>query len=102
MVKRRKITDLTLDSWNNFVKLGFCTGFSVVCFYQIEALAQAIKENTIVFLETGSGKTLIAIMLLCHYAYLLKKSSSCIAVFLVVGTHCCIGQTISGVCEKAP
>ncbi|KAM0061654.1 putative ribonuclease III [Helianthus debilis subsp. tardiflorus] len=50
--------------------------------YQIEALALAIKENTIVFLETGSGKTLIAIMLLRHYAYLLKKSSP-YAVFLV-------------------
>ncbi|MFS7938541.1 putative P-loop containing nucleoside triphosphate hydrolase [Helianthus anomalus] len=61
--------------------------------YQIEALAQAIKENTIVFLGMGSGKTLIAIMLLCHYAYLLKKPSPCIAVFLVVGTHCRIGQT---------
>ncbi|KAK9075164.1 hypothetical protein SSX86_003484 [Deinandra increscens subsp. villosa] len=51
--------------------------------YQIEALAQAIKENTIVFLETGSGKTLIAIMLIRHYAYLLKKPSPYIAVFLV-------------------
>ncbi|KAI3783735.1 hypothetical protein L1987_42821 [Smallanthus sonchifolius] len=51
--------------------------------YQIEALEQAIKENTIVFLETGSGKTLIAIMLLRHYAYLLRKPSPYIAVFLV-------------------
>ncbi|KAD4584078.1 hypothetical protein E3N88_21679 [Mikania micrantha] len=51
--------------------------------YQMEALAQAIQKNTIVFLETGSGKTLIAIMLLRHYAYLLKKPSPSIAVFLV-------------------
>ncbi|KAI3507009.1 hypothetical protein L1887_21714 [Cichorium endivia] len=51
--------------------------------YQIEALEQAIKQNTIVFLETGSGKTLIAIMLLRHYAYLLRKPSPFIAVFLV-------------------
>ncbi|KAL7586046.1 endoribonuclease Dicer homolog 2 [Lactuca sativa] len=51
--------------------------------YQIEALEQAIKQNTIVFLETGSGKTLIAIMLLRHYAYLLQKPSPFIAVFLV-------------------
>ncbi|KAI3750881.1 hypothetical protein L2E82_21772 [Cichorium intybus] len=51
--------------------------------YQIEALEQSIKQNTIVFLETGSGKTLIAIMLLRHYAYLLRKPSSSIAVFLV-------------------
>lgn len=29
--------------------------------YQLEVLAQARKENTIAFLETGSGKTLIAV-----------------------------------------
>ncbi|KAL6980469.1 hypothetical protein U1Q18_022107 [Sarracenia purpurea var. burkii] len=51
--------------------------------YQIEALEKAIKQNTIVFLETGSGKTLIAIMLLRTYAYLLRKPSTYIAVFLV-------------------
>ncbi|XP_044470277.1 endoribonuclease Dicer homolog 2-like [Mangifera indica] len=51
--------------------------------YQLEALEKAIKQNTIVFLETGSGKTLIAIMLLRHYAYLLRKPSQYIAVFLV-------------------
>ncbi|XP_062145821.1 endoribonuclease Dicer homolog 2-like [Alnus glutinosa] len=43
----------------------------------------AIKQNTIAFLETGSGKTLIAIMLLRSYAYLLRKPSPFIAVFLV-------------------
>ncbi|KAG6645299.1 endoribonuclease Dicer homolog 2-like isoform X1 [Carya illinoinensis] len=51
--------------------------------YQLEALEIAIKRNTVVFLETGSGKTLIAIMLLRSYAYLLRKPSSFIAVFLV-------------------
>ncbi|KAK7246161.1 hypothetical protein RIF29_41021 [Crotalaria pallida] len=51
--------------------------------YQLEALEKAIKENTIVFLETGAGKTLIAIMLLRHYAHLLRKPSPYIAVFLV-------------------
>ncbi|RVW27130.1 Endoribonuclease Dicer-like 2 [Vitis vinifera] len=51
--------------------------------YQIEALEKAIKQNTIVFLETGSGKTLIAIMLLRYYAHLLRKPSPFIAVFLV-------------------
>nr|XP_011466081.1 PREDICTED: endoribonuclease Dicer homolog 2 [Fragaria vesca subsp. vesca] len=51
--------------------------------YQLEALEAAIKRNTIVFLETGSGKTLIAIMLLRRYSYLLRKPSPFVAVFLV-------------------
>lgn len=51
--------------------------------YQVEALEKAIKQNTIVFLETGSGKTLIAIMLLRSYAYLFRKPSPCFCVFLV-------------------
>ncbi|MED6116273.1 hypothetical protein PIB30_098659, partial [Stylosanthes scabra] len=51
--------------------------------YQLEALEKSIHENTIVFLETGSGKTLIAIMLLRSYAYMLRKPSRHIAVFLV-------------------
>ncbi|KAL5062982.1 hypothetical protein RYX36_024719 [Vicia faba] len=51
--------------------------------YQLEALDRAIRENTIVYLETGSGKTLIAIMLLRSYAHHLRKPSPYIAVFLV-------------------
>ncbi|XP_057430134.1 endoribonuclease Dicer homolog 2-like [Lotus japonicus] len=51
--------------------------------YQLEALDKAIRENTIVYFETGSGKTLIAIMLLRSYAYQLRKPSPFIAVFLV-------------------
>ncbi|GMI87814.1 DICER-LIKE 2, dicer-like 2 [Hibiscus trionum] len=51
--------------------------------YQVEALEKAIMQNTIAYLETGSGKTLIAIMLLRHYAYLIRKPSSSFAVFLV-------------------
>ncbi|XP_022864537.1 endoribonuclease Dicer homolog 2 isoform X3 [Olea europaea var. sylvestris] len=51
--------------------------------YQLEALEKALKGNTIVFLETGSGKTLVAIMLLRSYAHLLRKPSPFIAVFLV-------------------
>ncbi|XP_010485668.1 PREDICTED: endoribonuclease Dicer homolog 2-like isoform X2 [Camelina sativa] len=51
--------------------------------YQVEALDKAINQNTIVFLETGSGKTLIAIMLLRNYAYLFRKPSPSFSVFLV-------------------
>ncbi|CAI9090837.1 OLC1v1025698C1 [Oldenlandia corymbosa var. corymbosa] len=51
--------------------------------YQLEALEKAIKQNTVVFLETGSGKTLIAIMLLRSYAYAIRKPSPFIAIFLV-------------------
>ncbi|GKV45609.1 hypothetical protein SLEP1_g52673 [Rubroshorea leprosula] len=51
--------------------------------YQLEALEKAIKQNTVVFLETGSGKTLIAVMLLRSYAYLFRKPSSLFTVFLV-------------------
>ncbi|XP_022864745.1 endoribonuclease Dicer homolog 2-like [Olea europaea var. sylvestris] len=51
--------------------------------YQLDALEKALKGNTIVYLETGSGKTLIAIMLLRSYAHLLRKPSPFIAVFLV-------------------
>ncbi|KAL9165554.1 hypothetical protein ABFS82_06G177900 [Erythranthe guttata] len=51
--------------------------------YQLEALEKALKQNTIVFFETGTGKTLIAIMLLRSYAHLLRKPSPYVAVFLV-------------------
>uniref|UniRef100_A0A803KMM7 Uncharacterized protein n=1 Tax=Chenopodium quinoa TaxID=63459 RepID=A0A803KMM7_CHEQI len=52
--------------------------------YQLDALEKAMKQNTIVFLETGSGKTLIAVMLLRSYAYFLRRpTQSNIAVFLV-------------------
>ncbi|WCJ38880.1 dicer-like 2 [Euphorbia peplus] len=51
--------------------------------YQLEAFEKAKDENTIVYLETGSGKTLIAIMLLRSHAYMLRKPSPFIAVFLV-------------------
>ncbi|XP_021282374.1 endoribonuclease Dicer homolog 2 isoform X1 [Herrania umbratica] len=51
--------------------------------YQLEALEKAIKQNTITYLETGSGKTLIAIMLLRSYGHLIRKPSPFCAVFLV-------------------
>uniref|UniRef100_A0A7N0TZ54 DEAD/DEAH-box helicase domain-containing protein n=1 Tax=Kalanchoe fedtschenkoi TaxID=63787 RepID=A0A7N0TZ54_KALFE len=57
--------------------------FSFARSYQLEALEKAVNENTIVFLETGAGKTLIAIMLLRTYAYQIRKPSTNLAIFLV-------------------
>ncbi|KAL0920159.1 hypothetical protein M5K25_009276 [Dendrobium thyrsiflorum] len=51
--------------------------------YQLEALDKSKKENTIIFLDTGAGKTLIAVMLLRSYAHCIRKPSQYIAVFLV-------------------
>jgi len=50
--------------------------------YQLEFLEQAKKENTIVYLETGCGKTHIAVMLLQHFSPLIRKPKKGIAVFL--------------------
>lgn len=51
--------------------------------YQLEALEIGMKQNSIVFLNTGSGKTLIAVMLLRSFASQITKPSHSIAVFLV-------------------
>eukprot|EP01018_Ginkgo_biloba_P017577 Gb_32044 [translate_table: standard] len=51
--------------------------------YQLDVLYRAREENTIAYLDTGAGKTLIAIMLIRHYAHLLRKPQSNIAIFMV-------------------
>ncbi|KAF8722027.1 hypothetical protein HU200_022652 [Digitaria exilis] len=52
--------------------------------YQLEALERALAGNTVAFLETGAGKTLIAVMLLRAYAGRIRSSPPpCFAVFLV-------------------
>lgn len=50
--------------------------------YQQEVFERALRQNVIAVLETGTGKTLIAIMLLQHYAQeaAVKRKQ---AVFLV-------------------
>ncbi|KAG6529892.1 hypothetical protein ZIOFF_012107 [Zingiber officinale] len=51
--------------------------------YQLEVLEKAKKDSTIIFLETGSEKTLIVVMLLRSYAFAIRKPSRHIVVFLV-------------------
>ncbi|KAJ7963397.1 Dicer [Quillaja saponaria] len=52
--------------------------------YQLEVLEQAKKKNTIAFLETGSGKTLIAILLIKSvFNDFQKQNKNMLAIFLV-------------------
>ncbi|KAL3355588.1 hypothetical protein AABB24_016655 [Solanum stoloniferum] len=52
--------------------------------YQLDVLEHARKNNTIAFLETGAGKTLIAILLMKSLCSdLQKKNKKMLAVFLV-------------------
>lgn len=40
--------------------------------YQVELFERVMRENTIIFLPTGSGKTFIAVMLIKHKSNELK------------------------------
>jgi len=51
--------------------------------YQLEALERAVGGNTVTFLETGAGKTLIAVLLLRSYAHRIRRPALGFAVFLV-------------------
>ncbi|KAL3680222.1 hypothetical protein R1sor_023178 [Riccia sorocarpa] len=50
--------------------------------YQLEVLTKALEENTIFVLETGGGKTLIAVLLINALTPRIRKPNSRIAVFL--------------------
>ncbi|CAL5339512.1 unnamed protein product [Camellia sinensis] len=50
--------------------------------YQIDLCQKALEENIIVYLETGCGKTHIAVLLMYEMRHLIKKPQKNICVFL--------------------
>ncbi|XP_062215257.1 endoribonuclease Dicer homolog 2a [Phragmites australis] len=61
-----------------------CDAQTLARWYQLEALERAVAGNTVAFLETGAGKTLIAVLLLRAYAHRISRPASrSFAVFLV-------------------
>ncbi|TVU03862.1 hypothetical protein EJB05_50575 [Eragrostis curvula] len=75
-----------------------CDPQTLARWYQLEALERAKRGNTVAFLETGAGKTLIAVMLLHAYAHRVRRPESrSFAVFLVP-TVVLVGQQ-AGVVE---
>lgn len=56
-----------------------------LCFclrYQLELCKKAMEENIIVYLETGCGKTHIAVLLIYELAHLIRKPQQKICIFL--------------------
>ncbi|GJM95795.1 hypothetical protein PR202_ga12573 [Eleusine coracana subsp. coracana] len=64
-----------------------CDPQTLARWYQLEALERAVRGNTLAFLETGAGKTLIAVLLLRAYAHRIRRGPEpgprSFAVFLV-------------------
>lgn len=50
--------------------------------YQLDLCEKALKENVVVFLETGCGKTHIAILLIYEMGHLIRKPQKNICIFL--------------------
>ncbi|KAI3446800.1 hypothetical protein Pfo_003465 [Paulownia fortunei] len=50
--------------------------------YQIDLCKKALEENVVVYLETGCGKTHIAVLLIYEMGHLIKKPQKNICIFL--------------------
>ena len=50
--------------------------------YQLELCRKALEENIIVYLETGCGKTHIAVLLMYEMSHLISKPQKNICIFL--------------------
>ncbi|KAL0305353.1 UNVERIFIED_CONTAM: Endoribonuclease Dicer4, partial [Sesamum angustifolium] len=50
--------------------------------YQIDLCKKALEENIVVYLETGSGKTHIAVLLIYEMGHLIRKPQKNKCIFL--------------------
>lgn len=57
------------------------------CRYQLELCKRAVEENIIVYLETGCGKTHIAVLLMYELRHLITKPGKGVCVFLAPTVH---------------
>ncbi|KAG6410467.1 hypothetical protein SASPL_128528 [Salvia splendens] len=50
--------------------------------YQLDLCKKALEENVVIYLETGCGKTHIAVLLIYEMGHLIKKPQKNICIFL--------------------
>nr|AVK59458.1 Dicer-2-PA [Nezara viridula] len=72
--------------------------------YQAELFERVLKENTIIFLPTGSGKTFIAVMLIKHKSNELKLlySEGGKRTFFLVDTVALVAQQAQSIRQQTP
>ncbi|MCO5569280.1 hypothetical protein L7F22_022992 [Adiantum nelumboides] len=63
--------------------------------YQMKILAKALQENTIAYLETGCGKTLIAILLIKEMASAMREKNQKFRAVFMAPTVCLVLQQTS-------
>ncbi|KAF3779654.1 ATP-dependent DNA helicase [Nymphaea thermarum] len=55
--------------------------------YQLALCKKAMEENIIVYLETGCGKTHIAVLLMYELGHMIRKPQKSVCVFLAPTVH---------------